>query len=176
MDSAQYGSELCWYAIHTKRKQEQRIHLNLSVMRVETFFPQIRERRRRDSFTERVSYVIRPLFPNYLFARFRVGEMLHKITYTRGVHSVLSYGGSPTSIDDEIIEMMKSRLGDDGLIRLAEDLNKGDKVVINRGPLSHFEGIFEEKYDDQERVSIFLTMVSYQNRVVIERDLLRKVS
>jgi transcriptional antiterminator RfaH len=125
---------------------------------------------------ERVSYVVKPLFPNYLFARFSVSELLHKISYTRGVHSVLSYGGGPTPIDDEIIEMMRSRLGSDGLIRLDDDFNKGDRVVIKKGPLCHFEGIFEGKYDAQERVSIFLTTVSYQNRVVIEKDWLRKVS
>jgi transcriptional antiterminator RfaH len=148
--------------------------MNLGALRVETFFPQMKERR-RDSFTEKVSYVVKPLFPNYLFARFSVSQMLHKINYTRGVHSVLSNGGRPTPIEDEIIEMMKSRLGSDGLVRIDDDFNKGDRVVINKGPLCHFEGIFEGKYDAQERVSIFLTTVSYQNRVVIEKDLLRKV-
>jgi transcriptional antiterminator RfaH len=174
MDGLKSVDAPCWYAIHTKRKQEHRIHMSLGVLRVETFFPQVRERQ-RDSFTEKVSYVVKPLFPNYLFARFSVSELLHKIKYTRGVHSVLSYGGRPTSIDDEIIEVMKSRLGSDGLVRLGEDLNKGDRVVIRKGPLSDFEGIFEGQYDAQERVSIFLTTVSYQNRVVIERDMLRKV-
>jgi len=175
MDSLKFVDAPCWYAIHTKRKQEHRIYLNLSVLSVETFFPQIQERR-RDGFTEKVSYVVKPLFPNYLFARFSVSEMLHKVNYTRGVHSVLSNGGRPTPIDDEIVEMMKSRVGSDGLVRIEDELNKGDRVVIKSGPLCHFEGVFEGKYDAQERVSIFLTTVSYQNRVVIERDLLRKVS
>jgi transcription elongation factor/antiterminator RfaH len=175
MDGEKSADLLCWYAVHTKPKQEDRIDQKLRLMQVETFLPKVQERRYH-YFTEKASYVIKPLFPSYLFARFRVNELLHKISYTRGVHSVLSCGGRPYPLDDEIIEMMKSRLGADGLVRLGEKLKRGDKVVINKGLLRHVEGVFEEELKDHERVSILLTTVSYQNRVVIERELLRKVS
>jgi len=49
-------------------------------------------------------------------------------------------------------------------------------VVIKAGPLREFEGIFERKLKDNERISVLLTTISYQGRLVINKNLIEKVA
>lgn len=165
----------CWYVIHTKPKQEDRANFNLKAWNVETFAPKIKEPR-RDASKGKLTYVIQHLFPLYIFARFRASDLLHKVCFTRGVHSVVSFGGDPCPVADDIIELIRSRSTEDGFIRLGDELKPGDKVIINRGNLKNFAGVLEGKVGDQGRVTILLTAVSYQARVTIEQDWVRKIS
>ena len=66
------------------------------------------------------------------------------------------------------------RIGDDGYVRMVEELMVGDEVRIKHGPLSSFTGVFDYNINDSSRVAILLDTVSYQGRIVIERDLLEK--
>ena len=163
-----------WYAIRTKSRQEERADSNLKAWRVKTFAPKIKEPRYNE-FSGKVSYLVKPLFPGYIFARFKLDDLLHKVKFTRGVSGVISVGGKPAPIEDEVIDIMLSREGPDGLVRISDGLQPGDKVVVKKGPLRDFVGIFEGYHNDEERVSILLDTVTYQNRLVLEREAVRKV-
>ncbi|HVF42750.1 MAG TPA: transcription termination/antitermination NusG family protein [Pyrinomonadaceae bacterium] len=175
MNSALSTGMPYWYAIHTKPKQEIRAESNLRAWHVETFAPKIRERR-YNQFTGKATQITKPLFPRYIFARFAAGALLHKVSFTRGVQSVVCIDGWPTRVDDEIIEMIQSRKDEEGFIRIGEEFCCGDKVVITEGPLRNFMGVFDRKMKDEQRASILLSTVSYQNRVLIEVSALRKIS
>lgn len=164
-----------WYVIHTKPKHEDRADFNLKAWNVETFAPKIKEPR-RDFSTGRVTHVAKHLFPRYIFAYFRASELLHKVCFTRGVHSVVCFGGDPCPVAGEIIDLLRSRRSDDGFIHLGEELKPGDKVIINRGNLKNFAGVLEGKVNEQGRVTILLTAVNYQGRINIEHDWVRKIS
>src|SRR5205814_1447853 len=109
---------------------------NLGVWHVETFHPLMKVRSRPKSFGISRS-IIKPLFNGYVFARFRADTMLHDICYTRGVHSVVSFGRNPSYIDDEIIAMFKSQVREDGLVRIGDELKVGEKVFIKEGPFKN---------------------------------------
>jgi transcription antitermination factor NusG len=104
-----------------------------------------------------------------------VREQLAKISFTRGVHYVVSCGGQPVSVDEEIIQIVKDRIDQTGFVKVGEELKQGDRVVIKAGPLREFEGIFERKLKDNERISVLLTTISYQGRLVINKDLIEKI-
>jgi transcriptional antiterminator RfaH len=162
---------LQWFVIQAKPKQEDRADSNLKAWMVETFAPRIRERS-RDKYTGARSHVTKHLFPRYIFARFDANNSLHKIHFTRGVHSVVSYGNKPAPVEDQVIDAIRSRIAEDGYIRMDDDLQPGDEVMIDNGPLRNFVGVFDRKINDTNRVMILLTTVSYQARIVIERELL----
>lgn len=164
----------CWYAIHTKPRQEDRAESNLSAWGLEIFAPKIRERN-FNAYTGRATFVIKPLFSRYIFARFKASELLHKVHFTRGVQGVVSFDGKPSPIDEDIIRVIQSRRGADGLIHMGEDLRPGDKVIIGEGPLRSFVGIFDGYCKDEERVSILLTTVSFQSHAIVERQSIRRV-
>jgi transcription antitermination factor NusG len=71
-----------------------------------------------------------------MFARFDAGRMLRKVWFTRGVSKVIGFGDGPSPVEDEIIELIKSRVGKEGFVEFNEDLKRGDKVVIRDGPLA----------------------------------------
>jgi transcriptional antiterminator RfaH len=171
----EYGEERPgWYAIHTKPMEEGRVESNLMAWGVETFAPKVRVRRDNE-FTGKPVYYTRPMFPRYTFAKFKLSGYLRKITFTRGVQKIVSFGGLPAMIDDEIIELIRERINEEGFVKL-DDFRPGDRVVIKGGAFKNLVGIFDSTLKDHERVSILLTAVSFQNRVVIKRDLLAKVS
>lgn len=164
-----------WYVIRTGAKQEGRAIDNLSAWGVETFLPKIRCRR-LNNFTGRATFVRGPMFPHYAFARFDATKLLHQVSYTRGVQSVLSFGGVPARVDDSIIGLIKSQIGDDGFVQIGDKLKIGDRVRITDGPLRDFVGVFDHRTNNTHRVAILLTAVSCQACVVIESTSIEKIN
>src|SRR5262245_17234767 len=122
-----------WYAIQTHSKQEARAAYNLTAWGIETLYPQFKERRVNE-WTKIALYTPKPLFPRYLFAKFEVGEMYHKIRFTRGITRIVAFGGIPTPVDQDIIAIIRSRITNDGFVNLYEKINKSDKLLIKEGP------------------------------------------
>lgn len=170
------GHTLSWYAIHTHQKQESRADYNLGAWGVETFYPKIRERR-FNPFTGSAIHVTQPLFRRYIFAKFRSDDLLHKVRFTRGVHSVVSFDDHPARVDDDIIELIRSRVGEDGVLKdVVETLNPGDAVRIEEGPLKGFNGILEGKVKPTGRVSILLSAMRFQGHIVVPREAVSKLA
>jgi len=163
-----------WYAVYTLNKQEERAHANLQAWRVETFAPRIKERR-YNFVTGLPIFVGKPMFPRYIFARFKAEQLLHKVSFTRGVKQVVNFGGTPMPVADEVIHLLKSQTGQDGYISLGDDLKSGDTVVIKNGPLKDFMAVFERETSRTDRVRLLLLTVNYQGHIELNRDLVRKV-
>jgi transcriptional antiterminator RfaH len=158
-----------WYAIHTHPKQENRAEMNLQAWSVETFFPKIRDCRFNE-FTSEPSYFTKPLFPGYLFARFALNNLLHKVRFTRGVHSVVCIGSEPAPVDDRVIEIIVAQIDGSGFVKIDADLEPGAKVLIQAGPFKGLTGIFEREASAADRIKILLDCVSFQARVEVERQ------
>lgn len=163
-----------WYVVHTNLRQEERADSNLRAWGVETVYPKVKARRFNE-FTGAPTYITKPLFSRYIFARFNAHSQLGKISFTRGVHDVVSFGGKPVIVDEDIIRIIRARIDSNGFVEMGQ-LKLGDKVVIKAGPLRNFEGIFDRELQDKDRIAILLTTVTYQGRLMISKDLLEKVS
>ena len=164
-----------WYAVRALPQQEERAAANLRAWAIETFSPKLRQGR-RNQFTGATTYFSKPMFSGYIFARFDAARLLHKVWYTRGVHSVIGFGGSASPIDDEVINLLQSQVGEDGFVRLGDDLKHGDKVVVTDGPLKNFVGVFERRMKGSERVMVLLDTVSYQGRLAVEKEAVKKAA
>ena len=173
MNSEHPQNDLGWYVIHTKHNQEDRAESNLRAWGVETFSPKLKARfpRQREG---RPPVSGKPLFPQYIFARFDPTRLLHKVTFTRGVHEVVRFGGKTIPVDNEMMAIMRARVGGDGFIKIGEEFEAGNRVLIKDGPFRNFIGIFERELKETERVRILLTTVSFQSHVVLERDSITK--
>lgn len=163
-----------WYVIHTNPKQEDRAESNLRAWNVETYNPKLREV--RHSPYGEPGHIIKPLFPRYIFARFGLKELFHKVRFTRGVYNILGFGNGPTPVDEEIINIIKLRTDNLGFVKIGPDLEPGDEIIIEDGPLKSFTGIFEQEMKDSCRVMILLNTVSYQGRLIISREQIKKAS
>lgn len=162
-----------WYVVHTNPKQEERANQNLVAWGVETLHAKLKTRRHNE-FTGVPTYITQPLFPRYIFARFNAREQLSKILFTRGVHNVVCFGDTPACVSEEIIEVIRARIDQNGFVKANNDLKPGDRVVISAGPLRNLIGIFEREVKGSDRIMILLTAIGYQGHLVVERDLIKR--
>ena len=169
------GDTLSWYVVHTHPRQEDRTHSNLSNWGLETLTPRLLVNKVNE-FNGKVTHLAKPLFPGYIFSRFKYNEVFHRVRYTRGVHSLVSFNNTPAVVDDEIIELMRMQIGKDGFVKTLDQLEPGDEVVINNGRFQNFCGVFESGISDTDRVRILLNTVSFQAHVVVDRAAVKKVS
>lgn len=164
-----------WYAIRTRPKEEGRAEMNLQAWQVQTFAPKLRELRNLGYGGQ---YVSKPLFSSYIFAYFNVDKQLHNVNYTRGVQNVVSFGGSPVSIYDDVINLLKAKVDGDGFICRDSDqeLEPGDRVRINFGPFKSLVGIFKRKTKDKDRVRILLDAMNCQSHLLVDREIVERVN
>lgn len=174
MACVQAPDTLRWYVVRTKPKQEARADSNLRFWRVETLAPHLREPR-APTGSAGSRYQITPLFPGYIFARFDVDLLLSKVRRTRGVHDVVGFGAGAAAVDDGVIDLIRSRIGEDGYVHVAEP-RPGDTVRIEEGSLRSFVGIFERELRGQDRVVILLTTIAAQARVEIAKTAIRRIA
>lgn len=145
----------------------------MGVLGVPTSNPKVRERH-YNQFVNVPTYVTKPSFPRYIFAQSKIKDLYHKVRFTRGVYNVVSFGESPTSIDEEIIALIQSKIKEDGFVRINDEIKPSDRVIVKDGLLKNFSGIFKREMKDIDRIRILLEAVSYQAHVEIERDKVKK--
>jgi transcriptional antiterminator RfaH len=175
MNREKADGNIQWYAIHTHPKQEERASNNLMAWNVETFSPKVKKTH-PNPYARAPIYVSKPLFPRYIFARFDVNSRLRKILFTRGVRSVVSFGGVPALVNDEIITLIQSQVAENGFVEVGENLRIGDKIMIEAGPLKNLIGVFKRDVKGSDRVLILLAAINYQGSVVIEREHVRRIN
>lgn len=158
-----------WYAIQAKPCQEAIAESVVASLDLETFLPRLHHQRfSRGAWRNEV----RPLFPGYLFARFRPGHSLHAVRYSRGVCRVVGAGDTPLPVETELISEIRGRMDADGCVRLHEpSWVPGEVVNLQDGPFRGCRGIFERRLDDGHRVEILLQMINNARMVVDERSL-----
>jgi transcriptional antiterminator RfaH len=163
-----------WYAIHTHPQQEERADANIRTLQIDTFAPRLKERHFQ-RYTGKPFYKTQPLFPRYIFARFACATMLSKVSFTRGVKVVVNFGSGPVAVEDEIIQLIRSRVSEDGcFVRPQENFEPGDKVTFSNGIFRKLTGVFEREVKPKNRVILLLATLSYQGRIEIDSELVQK--
>ncbi len=153
-----------WYTVNTKPQHERVAELSLQKLGVETFYPQLKQRK---VIRRRAETRIGPLFPGYLFARFQLDTHYRAVTYARGVRNIVTFGTMPATVEDEIIEGIRARLHDGYLTVPAPSFMPGEIIRIQTGPLQGLEAVFVREMSDHERVVLLLRTLTYQARVVL---------
>jgi transcriptional antiterminator RfaH len=161
--SAPPSETLRWYVLQTKPHQEGRAEANLATLGLEVLLPQTRVPR----LSPRRDVRVEALFPSYLFVRFDVATAAGRVRNTRGVARILGSKEGPTSVDDAIVEEIRSRIGDDGFVKLAP-FGPGDTVRITAGVLRDFVGVFEPSTHPTRRIRILLSTLNSQIRVTVD--------
>jgi len=171
--SIKYFGNPHWFVIHTKPRDEHRVKSHFEGMGIETILPFCKSYR---SPYDRMSAMLKPLFPNYLFARLDLERHYYKVKWTRGVNRILGVGNEPTPISEAVIQILKERMGTDGAVALLNDLQEGNLVQITSGPLKDFVGVFQKGLSSGGRVRILLTLLEKELPVQIYRWQIKKVA
>jgi transcription antitermination factor NusG len=74
------------------------------------------------------------------------------------VRRIVSLGEQPAAVADEIVELIRERLGEIEEVAYGR-LRKGDRVRIRSGPLRDLEAIFDGPLSSSDRVRILLDVM-----------------
>jgi transcriptional antiterminator NusG len=162
-----------WFVVQTKPGNEHRVETNLSNQEIEVFLPLLETFQHSSG---KMIQKIKPLFPNYLFAKLDINLHYYKVKWTRGVNKILGNGDGPISISGKVVETIKERTGKDNLVKLEEEWKEGDQVRINSGPFKDLVGVFQKKMSDNGRVRILLNLIGVDVPVQISRWQIKKVA
>lgn len=152
-----------WYALVVKSRHEKVAEHILANKGFDTFLPLYSREHRYGS--RRREYRL-PLFPGYLFCRFRP-ERLMPILNTPAVVQIVGVGKTPAAIDEK--EMDSLRIAADSAATLSPHPwpAPGAAVKVISGPLNGVEGTVVEM---KEFFRIVLSITMLQRSVAVEVD------
>ena len=88
----------------------------------------------------------------------------YPIRSTRGVARVVSFGGEPTPVKDELIEQLRQRLAVEQPQPETPRFKPGERVQLNGGSFQEIEAIFISA-DGEERSVILLNLLQRKQKV-----------
>jgi transcriptional antiterminator RfaH len=140
-----------WYVVQTLPHAEEKAMRHLANQDFVAYLPRYRRRVRHARRTESV---LRPLFPSYLFVRLDPQQCRWRsINGTLGVRQILTDGGVPLRVHDRIVDEVKAREDETGVVKLSQpSFVRGQKVRLLEGPLADVNGLFEEMRDENRAV------------------------
>ena len=158
-----------WYLIQTKPRQEARAQEHLQRQHFECYRPlKVSEAKKRSPRTLSEE----ELFPGYLFIRMdQVHDNWYPIRSTRGVARIVTFGGTPVPVQDELIEQIRQRLN---VAPPKVQFKQGEHVRVNTGGLCDIEAIFLSP-DGTERAVILLNLLQREQKVVLPISSLLRV-
>ncbi len=162
-----------WYVIQTKPANELRVDAHLSTQEITVFLPMLET---FHYFKGRMIPRIKPLFPSYLFARLDIAAAYYRVKWTRGVQKILGIGSEPVPISEKVIQTLRQRVGENNVVRLDDDLEKGSLVQFTSGPFKDLIGIFDRKTSADGRVRILLSLIGVDVAVQVSRHQIKRVA
>jgi transcription antitermination factor NusG len=156
-----------WFAVRTLHLREVRAETQLLQQGLRTFLP---KRLKTVRHARRLSTVVAPFFPNYLFVKLDLTrDRWRSVNGTFGVAGLVMQGDQPHPIPRGIVETLMASSDSRGLLRFERDLKVGGRVRLMAGPFAERLGILD-RLDDSGRVRVLLEIMGGHVPVVIERD------
>jgi transcriptional antiterminator RfaH len=162
-----------WFVIHTKPSNENRVETNLSNQEIEVFLPLLETFQYTNG---KMVPKIKPLFPNYLFAKLDIDVHYYKVKWTRGVSKILGVGSGPIPISKKVIQTIQERMGENNLVKLEDGLERGHLIQFTSGPFKDLMGVFDKRMSDGKRVRVLLGLIGVDVPVQVSRYQIKKVA
>ena len=153
-----------WYIAKTKPKQEEYAKMHLTNQEFPVYLPKSRARR---FFKNKITQVIQPLFPSYLFVQIGSELGFHYVQNTRGISSIVKFGRHIPPIDTSFIQKLKEKEKEGLILLQPRKYEKGNPVEIIEGPFKGLQGVFDQALKGIDRVRILLKAIEYQASIVI---------
>lgn len=152
---------LAWYAVQVHTRYEKQCETILMDKGYEVFCPVYAKRKLPGQLTCEV-----PLFPGYLFCRFRA-NVVGKIVTTPGVLRIVSNGNRPALVEESEIARVR-QITQSLVVKMPwRFLPVGCRVRIENGPLAGVEGFLEQD-SDCKRLVVSILMLCRSVAVVLD--------
>jgi transcription antitermination factor NusG len=155
--------DIPWFALRVRSNFEHTSANALQMRGLETFLPSFKVRRR---WSDRVKVIDQPLFPGYVFCRFDPDERV-SVLRAPGVVHVVSSGYDPLPVDESELKHIRTVVMAELAVNPHPFLRAGQRVRIDRGPLTGAEGIITVA---NGKSSLILSISLLQRSVAVEVD------
>jgi transcription elongation factor/antiterminator RfaH len=148
-----------WYVVHTLPLSETRAQNHLENQKFLTFLP---KRQKTVRHARKLTDVLAPFFPRYLFIVFDVTrDRWRSVNGTFGVARLVMQGDRPAPVPSGIVEAMIASADEHGLLQLRQKLRIGSPVRLAAGPFAERLAILD-RLDDSGRIRVLLDMLGRQ--------------
>lgn len=162
-----------WYLLQTKPNAHDTACENLRRQGFDVFLPLIVKTTKKSG---KFSDAKAPLFPGYLFMGTSIDPIPWKgVNGTRGVSSAVTLDGVFRPVNIRIIEGLKQRCDEHGVYSRLRDIDVGDRVQIERGPLADFICSVDQIRDDQ-RAWVLIELLQQHTRAEVSMNNLSKIN
>lgn len=162
-----------WFAAQAKPNAARLAARNLTAQGFEVLMPMERYTQRSGS---RFIQALRPYFAGYFFVGAAASSSPWRaIKSTHGVAGLVSFGGRPAHVDVKLVEAIKSRCDDGGVVEMRASHQAGDALRVAEGPFAGLVGQFEGMRPD-ERAWLLLDVMGKATRVSLPLASLRRAS
>lgn len=161
-------NEPLWYCIKTKPRLEQTARRWIQAEAgLEVFCPLIRFERARRTGKVRVTEA---MFPGYVFARFVYFESHRRVAAANGVATIVSFGGLPAVVPEQVVSELRLAVANDGLIEIPSVVNPGDEVDVIDGPFKGIRALVTRVMPARERVHVLLEILGIEREIEMSND------
>jgi transcriptional antiterminator RfaH len=159
-----------WYVLTSKPREEQRAYDNLTMQDYEVFLPKIAQVTKKKGLKQTA---LKPLFPNYLFIQLNKQlANFNAVRSTRGVGIFIRFGLNQATIDNDIINAIKKRIGCDKQDKTLAELIEycqGDAVELTEGSFEGLNAIYQDK-SGLERSVLMVKMLGQERQVIVKKS------
>ena len=152
-----------WYVIRSKSRHEAVCVDELSKAGFEALCPMGMDYRWRRRRQEAI-----PLFPGYVFSRFRYEDDYHKVRWLRGVLHLVQFGEAPPpAVNDEIMRFFAENMNEDGVIETSPEFVEGDRVEFLTESMRGLVGTVLRIDSAEKRVHVLMDLL-YQATIEVK--------
>jgi len=163
-----------WYAVFVKTGKEDEVQQWLDFhFDNETLRSLVPKRRLKEKKTGKVYYVLKNLFPGYVFIS--TDMSLDKYKIIRGIPNlirILNTGTYYSVIDREEMSVILNLVGDNTVIDYSKVFIENSVVIVRDGPLYGMEGIIRKINKHTNRVKVQLNFMGEPRLVDIGADII----
>ncbi len=159
------GEARGWVVINTHPHREQIALQHLERQDYVAYCPLIR---RRLSHARRVSDVLRPMFPGYVFVKMLSAmQMVRPLSSTIGVRNIVRCGEELSLLDDAFVQSLKAREVDGAICRPENPYQVGQQVKLSGGA---FDGLAATiiSMHERDRLTVLMDLLNRPVKVMVE--------
>ena len=150
-----------WYLIYTRPQHEKKVHSHLSTLKIQSLLPLTRKLR---LWHDRKKIVEQALFPSYVFVYLDDMRNYYAGIDADGALYYVKMGREIARVNEDVINNIKLLTEQDLEVEVSgKRFQPGQKVVVNKAPLTGLSGEVVQYYNKQR----LLIKVDLLNRNVL---------
>jgi transcriptional antiterminator RfaH len=154
-----------WYCLKARPRHERAAKMALRTdTGLDVFCPMLKFERARRSGKVKVTEA---MFPGYLFACFNYAVHHRLVRTTRGISTIVSFGGVPSIVPPDVIAELRTAVSAAETVEIPTQLSVGEEVQMVEGPFRGIRAVITGVLPARARVTVLLELLGMEREVEV---------